>query len=860
MDFGSSSFGFVDRFSLGVEDPRREQDASEEKSEEIEQITRASSPLGLSLDSRLVPDGMGALEQISYEGGRKISSPAAVFPSYLFFDVSIQRTSIPYENPKYLVYSHLVPHDAALYVGRYLTPDSLPEYFATHLYGPAERPKLYLPAADFSTPYVAPYSLLDSREQSYQRFVWNMLGVKPKTPYKGSYRNENLQAAPLAARLEAPAGMPAYTINPLQDALQNTPLHTEKKPIVFVQSSDPDVLHQQHVSMQPKQIAVSYNNGIPKIQPQIRETRTTYKNPATLDADVRNAYLVQNTSLHQASPSVYYPVLFSARTDFLQNNQAGEPKLEAKIRDIQVQNNSYEKSQALQIYTPVNPARNYDMPAPWINIPSSVFWQSSGIYSGKLTANGNNAVANQHVHEPGKTPKEKLTKNSKYKKADGKIAEDTPVPKYEERREIKSLDRKDDAKKQIKPKYEPKNKEETKETEASDTDAEIPYQNVNNKETYDGKNNAATYFKTAAAIGAGAALMGLLGFANLASAFVDKPVEVKKDYSYQVTNNNTEEPRKQEAKTIDSVVAPVVAPASSDDKKIIFTQEFKTDLTSLIINEAKELGYDFSAMSLIKNSTGEYIGIGEDKKPKEGPSINKVAIAFAAGYLAQQRLINLEELKIDFNPERDKDCILARELERYAIFKQKGQIGYNQLRELMLRESVNTAANILLKYIGDGNRHQGKRAVEKVMGETNLNDIKISGYLAEEKEYLDGKTSTENAARLQSYISQGKYLKPEYLNPIKLDLENERHLEFLRAKFGNGSGTKITFLKEGTGFAFYFGDYSGAVLFNDPKKPLWNDMVKDAMGIRRFETQTMSATRKLFGKVADTLQKYLIQS
>ncbi len=181
----------------------------------------------------------------------------------------------------------------------------------------------------------------------------------------------------------------------------------------------------------------------------------------------------------------------------------------------------------------------------------------------------------------------------------------------------------------------------------------------------------------------------------------------------------------------------------------------------------------------------------------------------------------------------------------------------------MLIESVNTSGNIIEKYIGNGNKEAGQRAIERMMAEIGLNDIKISDYIPDGK-YLQGVTSTENAARLQSYIVQGKYLEPQYLKPIKEDLENETHLEYERKKLHIEDrqvkpGTKITFLKEGTGFVVHFGDYSGAVLFNDPKKPLWADKAKDAISIRKYETDTMSATQKLFGKIFDTLQKYLVK-
>ena len=197
-------------------------------------------------------------------------------------------------------------------------------------------------------------------------------------------------------------------------------------------------------------------------------------------------------------------------------------------------------------------------------------------------------------------------------------------------------------------------------------------------------------------------------------------------------------------------------------------------------------------------------------------------------------------------------------LERYSMFKERKLFSYDELRRLMLRESVNTAANLMLKFIGKGNVQEGERAVERVMEAIGLGDIKIAHYNVDE-EYLKGVTTTENAERLQGYILQGKYLTPQYLRAIKEDLENERHLDFGRSILGGKAGTKITMFKTGAGFAFHFDDYSGAVLFNDSKQPLWTDEARDAVSVRKFELPMFNSTRKLFDKIFGTLRTYLVE-
>ena len=106
IDFRLLTFGFIND-SDSLDRIRREKIDATEQAEEQQPIAQAPSSFGLSLDYKLIPVGIGALEQATYYSSRKIPEPQFISPSYLFFD-SQPRHSLPYTNPKYLVYAHLM--------------------------------------------------------------------------------------------------------------------------------------------------------------------------------------------------------------------------------------------------------------------------------------------------------------------------------------------------------------------------------------------------------------------------------------------------------------------------------------------------------------------------------------------------------------------------------------------------------------------------------------------------------------------------------------------------------------------------------------------------------------------------------
>ena len=836
-------FGFGDTGSSDGDGPRRVQDAGEEKSEEAKPITRASSPSGLSLEKLLVPDGMGTLEQISHKSEIRTTAPIPFFPSYLFFDASSPRSSFPYANPKYIVYSHLVQHDATPYAGTYATPDTAPEYFATNLYRPAAKPELYSPAADYSIPYVAPFSLLDSREQSYQRFVWNFFGTMPKALYKHSSRNENVQNFPLSARLEAYAGMPAYPNNTAPKSLQNTSLQAGKNPIAAFGPNTAYVSGQQPPSIQSKPAVMVYYGGTPKIPFQIREAGTFPKNPATLEADVINTYRAQNTSLHQAPHLAYYPALFSDQTNLQQKSHVNQPRLEAKIKAAKAQNNSYKKPQAVQIYAPANPIRNYDMPAPWINILSSNFWQANLVYLQEVKS----------LNKRKEDYTEKKDEKPAYKKTEQKEVE-TAEPKYEEAREIKQIgDKKKDAieaKKQIEPAYEPKNKNETKEAEAPGADAEMPYSNGNGKKQVTEGNSVLTYAAAVPLIGVGAVAAGLAGLVNFASAFIDKPEEVKKSYSYQATTDNAEEPRKPEAKTIDSVVVP---DANLNESHSVLINGLQNYLKKL-----NDLDYEKKGLVALDIKTRKPIFAYNEDVVMIEPSKIKPAIVLAVLYRAQQGLFDLNGA-VPFR----KELHLEREtgVEEY-IFERDGvkYIKVRDLFDLVIKRSNNTSGSLLGYALAQNGAfkidqtseevveqfEKGVDIYESVMDILGFPQMKFKGpFLNEEKAkelkfkatYKSNTATPIATAQLHASIREGDFLDEYHNGILKNLLENEETAAAQREILGEGAALKPSIHPYGAGISGSTKNISFDIGFDDSPVILYEKNVSTELRhLPRFYT------------------------
>ncbi|MBI3034836.1 serine hydrolase, partial [Candidatus Woesearchaeota archaeon] len=739
VDFGLLTFGFTgyNPFSRDEtrdgEGSRRENADITEKHKSAEPLIQVSSPSGPPLEEILVPGGIGALEIISHSASRKaVLLPVASNP-YLTFDFSTQIQFAPQDSATFnrTYMGHKAAHISA-------------DYAADEPYTPPKQQRQLLMPGN-AAPYTAPILLVSP---SHSLFAADLI-----IPNNAAYGAYTLQASTTIARL--PTAQPKQVIAGLQlpkyapspksldlklakpeiGSIPNTlskPLTDKKNELPAPKSATLEanirsahrVLHSSHHSSYNKPVVLQSYKGLPHVSSTSLQTAKSHE--LRLEARARafsagRVYIPLKTipSYAQNQPYAQSPQQTQTAPAYIEM-----PNLQlAPVRTIIAQGSRYKKADSSDkaktkpaLYSPKNSiqtqsptiyaqtlTRNYDMPFPWINIPSSSFWM--GIAKPYFVI----AHAEQiGVVDKPYSEQSHETTDYKRKKTVKKIPEDTDEtkPKYSHKKA--EIEEKADgnestaltaaAKEQPEQKYKILKKDENQEPVAtSDASPKPNYQD--SKKLEDDCNLILAYAGTAAGI-------GLLGLAALASLpFREKSGDIQQNLQLPA-NLATSQPQAPIYGTIDSVVAPVTTPVKNE---IVFNQQLKADLTSLIINEAKQLGYDFSAMSLIKNSTGEYVGIGEDKKQKPAPSLNKVAIAFAAGYLAQQGLLKLDkDTLIDFDPELDKECILTRELNRYQVFKEKGQISYDYLRALMLRESVNTTANVILKYIGNGSMTEGQ--------------------------------------------------------------------------------------------------------------------------------------------------------
>lgn len=874
VSFGLSGFGFIVHDGSGFQ--KEQVDTTVQNDEPP--ATQVDLPSWRYLDDLLIPDGIGNLEQTAYNGNRIGTKPKGVIPFYLFSDVQIPNF-VQYQNPNHLVQTDFAIQKSLPYSRVYFFIGHAAIYFADEPYeSAAQSQKISSNAANYPLVHLALLEQFDPRKEIYNKA--SLFVSRPKV-------------------LTGPAYAPSPHVFPTNAKL----LIFEQPKAVEFTIVFPELLNlytpstQQSQPTQSKPATRIYTEEIP---PQIQELKPITLNSPTLEASVRGTY--RQFQIVPVGRQIYdadnhHPTQITILNNLPQQTRTSEPRIEPGLRDFLIPNEIYEKpdkkyaaspyqnpkSEARPAYgqnqvharaPPQNPtspkqpryaganhpqqnprlkidqssfSRNYDISPEWMNIPNSKFWQKIGSYLGAFTTAKNN-FSSQRLR---KSPQLKYEQNPEYKKD----TEDKSEPKHEEYKEIKPVDDKkidaNEAKKPAKPAYEAKNEDKTKEAETSGTDVKTYEPGNNNKKSDDEEHSLLTYAGTAVNIGVGAAAIGLAGLAMLVSSAFNRAPEAKYELQspvHQTVNNQT----------IDSVVAPV-------QNEKVFTQEFGNDIES-IIKRVEQLGYGNVSISIRNNLTGEYYSYGDDKKQKPAPSIVKAGIAFAAAYLAQKGMLNLsKDNKIDFDPESDidKDLILQRETDDYSQFKNKNKFSYDELRSLMIRDSVNTATNLVLKFIGEGNAYEGMRRVNEVMKEVGLSNTIVEVLYNRISEYTRNATTGEDAEKLMGYILQGKHLKAEYLSPLKEDLENERHLRAFRVMLpGIKSGTKVTIYKGGTGFAAYLGDYSASVLFNDSKTELYADMARSASDITEEqnertinnpenETTSQSSERRIRSPVYD---------
>ena len=860
IDFGVLSFGFIGDKSGS----KREKTDISVQADEPQPATQVALPSGLSLEDKVIPDGIGTLEQMSYHVKRKTAGPQVAVFSYLFFDKQ-PRHSFPDSNPRYPLYAYLALRKSFPYTEKYKTIVPTAEYFTEAPYEPAELSKQHSYAANHPLVHIVLLEQFDSQKESYYKA--SLFAPKLKVPTGDVYGNYaqdfHTNAKPLSNE----------QLKPVEIAATFTKL---LYPITL--------LNQQTHAAEPESGTYKLTDKFLKTPPQIQETKPTQKisfetqgvnpipqNPATLEANVRNIYRLQSMT-HQIYDVYYHhQTLPSVPDNPKQKAQADEQKLESRIREFPVQyytsGKKYVASSSSQDLNPKkvkydtqrnaslkidvsNPKRNYDISPKWINVPSSSFWQTTSYYLGKITIKPNNIADNGYKQKIAEPQREKDDKSQD--KSEPSYKRDTKISTQADEGQV------DAPKEQIKPRYEPKKKDETeKPTEDLDSKIKLDYQSNDNDKKPEHKESSALAY--VGYVGGAVAGIGVIGLAKLASLFRKKSREVGKP-NLQLVSNQPLDVQKSRYQTIDNVVA------SHKNNEISFTQEFKDDIGSLI-KRVEQLGYGNVSISIRNNLTGEYYG-HKDRKSEPQPSHAKIAIAFAAAYLAQKGLLDLKK-KIGFDPGLDKDLILERELADYPEFKTKNQFDYGFLQKLMIRDSGNTPTNLILKFIGNGDVYEGMKIVNKVMREVGLGDINVEAPYNRIFEYTKNVATTEAIERLMGYILKGKYLKPEYSSPIKEDLQNERWMEAFRDKLqGVTSGTKVHIHKHGTGFAAYLGDYTIAVSFDDSKTELYTDKARSAKHLlqelneineKRVAKPPYTAANHEFGEIFSLLGKHLFK-
>ncbi|MBI2650085.1 serine hydrolase [Candidatus Woesearchaeota archaeon] len=890
IDFGLLSFGSSGEDSLDGSGFKREQADIAVQADEPQPAAQADMPSGLSLDDVLIPEGTGALEQIYYNSERKIIEPQTSILSYLFFDLPRPRSSLPYTNPKYLVYAHFMPRYVVLSGRGY----SRIKYSEETQYKPIEQPKPHFPAADYSVPYVAPVSLLDSREQSYERFRWNSFAAKPRTKGKADYKSENVQPVPLVSRLSVPAGaesasnvwLPSYSASYQPYTLpQNVPTYAKKflgaqakpyKATAPVQLPTPKILSdKQTPSLQPKSEAKEYYETS-KILSQNQELRANAQNLAALDTSVRDAHRQLQSA--PAWRQIYYahqhiPALPSVPYRPQQKTKIGEPALELRL--IALADRAYEKPETKHIYlqnqrydrvlpqTSINSrqalyaivkslhhnpllkigkfgvARTYGIQQRWINLPSSSFLQTRPFYQGKTKT-----LEEKTINDG----KQELEKNAEYEvktqglekeSYSGKENESSGKPEYPS--SINEI--KEEAGKPAKDASKNETQNQGKKTE----------DDSGSGETQQSKSSAPAY-AAAAGLAAGAGLVALAG--KTFSLFRRR----KRKY------NSVAEITDYQSKiipiipigavpTIDNVVAPT---RQTEHKR--FNPIFRNNMAAIVAELKGKLGYEKVSMYFEDNETGEFYGLDENVQMST-PSLNKVAITFAAAYMAERNRIDITK-KVHV----DEKWVHPREKKYHPEYEDpKTEFEYQGTRKSTNRESSNTEANHLLKLIGNGDIGLGIKRVNDVMDEVGLYEIKIKAPYQRGERYDENVATAKSITKLMNILKSGKYLNGQHTREIMEDLEGtrtkdikEQITEGFRELFSKPDiGIKQTLWEHGMGYTFYIGNkYSGAIVFDRPNEVLYRDELT-ARGEERKPTSIFKESRRYITKINQLLSQQM---
>lgn len=850
VDFGLFAFG-INKDSLEGSGPKRERAQVDLKTDEPQLETQVALPSPLSLEDFIMPSNAGSLENkaffVSY------ASPSLIF-DYFFFGPN---PKIMDSNPKYLVYraiefpaqnyaSYALPQNGATYQSQ-AAYESATKFVFSQAVQQAEVKPYSFPLVKPTDLYKAQFAYAETNavpNYDMPRYTialnhdfWLTLA---KTHYSFSLRHAKLSQSAHPQNLNLNYDMPKHAIEALssnfwQSSSYFVGTYSQVLPKYAVNNLDNSF---------SKPIARSYaRKDLPKFATQKEIPRKT------LD------FIVARTPNIELSPfGLTYTVILPFQM----------PTNPIKTRGVEFIAQAffvYAKQNQQTLYNETRQP-NYDAPQQSINIMSSGFWKNSSYYKGKYrggdgqklqehsttgSSSGNNYYRRKRNPKNNEKYELKQQKRAHTKERTHALINSEPKQKYEQRKSYgkekhydETTDKKYEAKhkhkgsqvdeKDEKPKekevYGDRSKVITRDGQESTDTAPVNYE--------DSICIALSYLGTAAGI----AFLGAGTFiANTLSLF--KRVQEEQSIPFQ-------------QKTLESITVP---------NEIVFTQQFKEGITSLL----KQFEQLYGSVGLVirDNKTREHFAYNakssDDKKPKPAPSIDKLGIIIAAQYLIQEGLLDSKKT-VEYDMEKDKDIILEREIKDYPIFGANGAFSFNYLRSLIIRDSANTATNLALKFIGEGDVYRGIERVTCVLDILGIKGVKIEVPYNKIFDYEKNTATEEGAESLARYILQDGNLKPEYLDPIREGMENERWMEAFRNMLpGIKSGTKVTMYKRGMGFVAYFGDYSVAFLASNSNEQIYRDEATSASTIERHANPIFFKTSRKFEEMFKFFGQHLFK-
>jgi len=567
----------------------------------------------------------------------------------------------------------------------------------------------------------------------------------------------------------------------------------------------PITLPNQQINIaQPERGTDKLTDGFSKIPTQIQGHEPIPQSPATLEANVRIIYKLQSTPRHEIyNINPYHQIRISPANNSIQQTQIFGPRIESRVAAF-FAGRTYQEPYTRKTY------RFYPGIAKPLEKRIRDYNRQKPDRSSEYKAGTDN------TRKDGYSTNKDEDKNP----ADQKFANEIRYTKNSA-----------------------KEAKEEKETKAENYIVE----NDNPDDKKESKNSATSYV---AAVGlvAGAGLAALAG--KTFSFFRRK----KRKYNSvtEITNYQSKLVPIGASPTIDKVVAP------AEHKR--FNTIFKNNMATIVTELKSKAGYGKVGIYIQDNETGESYGLDENIQMPT-PSLNKVAITFAAAYLAERgSLDTTKRISID------KEWVHNREIRYHPEYAKADTVfEYQGLRKSTNRESSNTEATHLLKLIGDGDIELGIKRVNDVLGEVGIQEIRINATYQRGQRYEDNVGTAKAITKLMTIVQSGQYLNEQHTREIMEDLEGTRTRD-LKEQITDGFrdlfqtseiGIKQTLWERGMGYTFYIGNkYSGTVVFDRPVDVLYKDEIT-ARGDERKPTSIFEESRRYITKINNLLSQQL---